>query len=85
MPQQTTWETYRKDVLGTPKFLRKGTKVLVKPTPPRKVKVEGRYGDRDMFIIETVDYGLIYISQLQLVQIADSFNGKYESAVTVEL
>jgi len=84
MPQ-VMWEKYKKDVLGTPKFLRKGTKILVKPTSPIKKQVEGRYGPRDMYIVETVENGLVFVSPMQLVAIAKAFDGKYESAVTVEL
>lgn len=84
MPQ-TKWEQYRKDILGTPKFLKRGIKILVEPTEPKECTVEGRYGERGMYIVETKEHGLVYISPMQLVKIVDAFAGKYESAVTVEL
>jgi len=82
---QTKWMKYRNDVLGTPKFLRKGTKVIVETDAPEECEIKGQYGKRKMFIIRTKNYGLIYVSQLQLVAIADAFHEDYSSAITVEL
>lgn len=85
MPKQTTWEEASKKVLGTPKFVAKGTKVIVEPTEPVLTQVKGRYGQREMYIVETKGHGLIYVSPMQLVKVARAFNGDYSSAVTVEL
>lgn len=83
---QTIWEKASTAVLTSPKFLKRGSKVIVLPqTVPKEVEVEGRYGKHKMFIVETRDYGLIYVSKLQLVKIVEAFNGDYSSGVTVEL
>lgn len=80
------WEKTSKKVLETPKFLKKGTKVLINPkTIPHPIEVEGRYGKRPMYTVESKEHGLIYVSPLQLVKIVKAFDGNYESAVTVEL
>jgi len=82
----TQWEKQAKDVLTTPKFLSRGTKVLIMPkTIPHPMEVEGRFGKRPVYIVESKEHGLIYVSPLQLVKIVEAFNGNYESAVTVEL
>jgi len=57
----------------------------VATTNPMKKQVEGRFGPREMYIVETVENGLVFVSPMQLVAIARAFDGKYDSAVTVEL
>jgi len=82
----TQWEKQAKDVLTTPKFLSRGTKVLIMPkTIPHPMEVEGRFGKRPVYIVESKEHGLIYVSPLQLVKIVETFDGNYESPVTVEL
>ena len=85
MVKQTTWEIASNKVLTTPKFVRRGTKVLVRPVDPQEIEVDGRFGKRQMYIIETVENGLVLVSPMQLVKIARVFNGDFTSAVTVEL
>lgn len=82
----TTWEKRRKEILETPKFLAKGTKVIIFPkTVPHPIEVEGRFGKRPMYVVESKEYGLIYVSPLQLVKIVEAFDGNFESGMTVEL
>lgn len=83
---QQKWETASTKVLETPKFLKQGTKVIVNATVmPRKTEVEGRYGKREVYIIDTSDYGLVYVNGLQLVHIVEVLQtAKFEN-VTVEL
>lgn len=86
MSLQTKWEKTAKQILDTPKFLKRGTKVIVLPnTPPREVEVEGRFGKRKVYIVETKCYGFIYVTPLQLTRIVEAFDGDYSNAVTVEL
>jgi len=82
---QTKWIKASKGVMDTPKFLKRGTKVMVTPDAPIEQEVDGKYGKRKMFIINTKEYGLVFVSQLQLVAIAQTFDGNFESAITVEL
>lgn len=82
----TQWEKASKNVLETPKFLKAGTKVLINPeTIPHPIEVEGRYGKRPVYVVESKEHGLIYVSPLQLVKIVKAFDGNYDSPVTVEL
>jgi len=85
MVKQTTWEIASIKVLMTPKFVKRGTKVLVRPVDPQETEVDSRFGKRQMYIIETVEHGLVLVSPMQLVKIARAFDGSFESAVTVEL
>jgi len=85
MNKQTSWKETSQKVLETPKFLKRGTKVLVLPTEPLHTEVKGRYGQREMYIIETKEKGFIYVSPMQIVAIARAFDGKFDDAVTVEL
>lgn len=83
---QTKWRETAKKELETAKYLKKGTKVIVDAKiVPRETTVEGRYGKRKMYIVNTMDYGLIYVSQIQLVHIADVLEGSKFHNVTVEL
>ena len=70
----------------TPKFLRKETMVIVDASfSPKDTTVEGKFGKRKMNIINTTDYGLIYISDTQLMKIVDSLRAANFENVTVTL
>lgn len=82
----TQWKKTADEVLKTPKFLKRGTKVMVNPeTIPHPIEVEGRYGVRTMYVIECTQHGLVYVSPLQLVKIVAAFGTNFDSAITVEL
>ena len=82
---QTKWIKTTKDILTTPKFLKRGTKVMIEPDAPIEKEVDGKYGTRTMYMVNTREYGLVFVSALQLVAIAKAFNGDYSSAINVEL
>jgi len=69
-----------------PKFLARGTKVMVngKVAPIESVST-GRYGQRKVYILMTQDYGRIFVSPTQLIKISEAFNGKFDDVLTVEL
>jgi hypothetical protein len=79
------WKNSSDQIKSTPKFIRKGLTVLVYPTEYSKTTVKGKWGDREVYIVETKEYGKIYVSPLQFVKISDMFNEDYSSAVTVTL
>lgn len=84
--KQTTWKTTSDGILETPKFLKRGTHVTVKPTPPEETEIEGNYGKRTVYIIDTTEFGLIYVAPLQVVKIAKALAIRnYEGNVGVDL
>lgn len=55
---------------NTPKFVKRGNGITVLPEiEPIKTEVDGRYGKREMYVIETAELGKVYITGIQLVQI----------------
>lgn len=81
----STWNKRANKERETPKFLQKGTKVLVLPTEPTEALVEGKFGKQRMYIIQTKEYGAVYVSAKQFIHIDQVFDSNYNSAVTVEL
>jgi hypothetical protein len=69
-----------------PKFLKKGTLVTVDAkTAPQSEMVDGKFGKREMWKVETVEYGMIHVSAIQMIHINEVFKGNYSEPVTVEL
>lgn len=83
----TTWIKMASNVLETAKFVRAGTKIDVIPSVvPMETTVEGRYGKRKMFVINTENYGYIYVTGLQLVKVAEALQKHdFKEVVTVEI
>lgn len=82
----TKWMKTQKEILATPKWLKRETKVIViASAEPVKRSIEGRYGPREVYMVDTVDYGLIYVSPLQLVKIVDALRRSEYKNTTVEL
>lgn len=86
-----SWKTKAAKERATPKFVKRGTIVMVDGRiGPLEVMVKGRYGERNMWIIYTKEFGLVYVSSLQLMHIAEVLeavpdNKGYEDFVSVEL
>ena len=52
-----------------PKFVKRGNSITIYPEkPPVAVEVDGKWGPRHMYIVDS-DVGLIYITEMQLLQI----------------
>jgi hypothetical protein len=84
--QQTKWGSIQNKLLEEAKFLARGTKVIIDASIlPIDCEVEGRYGSRKMYMIRTVNFGMVYVSPIQLINICRKLEqAKYEN-VTVEL
>jgi len=68
---QTKWDKTRNEVLTTAKWLKRGTLILVDAKQePMETTIDGQWGKRNVYIIGTTDYGLIYVTPVQLVRIA---------------
>lgn len=87
----SNWPKAGKTERNKPKWIKRGTKVLVDAkVPPKAVKVTGKYGEREVYIIETKEYGQVYVNNMQIIHISqvleDVFGDKpYNEFVTVEL
>lgn len=80
------WSSIAKKEKDTAKFLRKGTVIMVDPNyTPVKTTVAGRFGERDMYIVNTLEYGLIFVSPIQLMHIVDVAKDDFGSPFSVEL
>lgn len=80
------WTKTAEKEKATAKFLKAGTLVVLDPSvAPREEMVEGKFGKRKMFVVQTKDFGAIYLSPTQLMKANDAFNGDYTSALTVTL
>jgi hypothetical protein len=84
--RRNLWKERVEKERKTPKFVKAGTMVLVDPkTIPQEIQVEGKFGKRKMFIVDTKDVGLVYVTPLQMMHINDVFNENYSEPVTVTL
>lgn len=73
-------------MLNTAKWIKKGTKVIIDAkTTPKETTTEGQYGKRSAFIINTIDFGLIYVNPMQLVTIVVQLKANDYKNITVEL
>jgi len=83
----TKWQKYNKEERETVKFLKTGTEieVLIDFEPKFDPAVKGKYGDRPMYIINTKEYGLIYVSPRQFIKIAESIADKTVGTLHTEL
>lgn len=83
---QTRWKATSEQVMQTAKWLKKGTLVTVDASfAPLLSTIDGQYGKRQVYMINTREYGLIYVSPLQLVRIADQLEESHFKNVTVEI
>lgn len=85
---QTKWEkTYNKE-MSTAKFLKAGTRVTIDPKAgdPLETTIDGKYGKRRMFIIATTSHGLVYVSPVQFMNIANALSlTDYQNITELEL
>jgi hypothetical protein len=85
---KTAWKDRTAKEKSTPKFLKAGTLVMVDPkVAPQQQQVEGKFGKRAMWIIQTKDYGLVYITPVQMIKLGEVLetNDNYNDIVTVAL
>lgn len=82
-----SWKQQADKERETPKFLRAKTMITVdfSKEPIYHPKVAGKFGERPMYTIETVEYGLVFVSPIQLMHIADVAKGDFKGKMTVEL
>lgn len=85
-PPTNKWIKEKEKYILNPKWLKSETTVVIYPEPdPKEVKVKGKFGDRQAYIVNTLEHGLIYITPAQLSKITELFAGKFESGITVTL
>lgn len=82
-----SWKLRADKERETPKFLKHGTMVTIDFDAELiyKPKVQGKFGERPMYIITTKEYGQIFISPIQLLHIQDVAKGDFKGQMTVEL
>lgn len=82
-----SWKQRADKERETAKFLKAGTIITVDfdKDLTYNPKVRGKFGDRPMYIIETKEYGLVFISPIQLLHIQDVAKGDFKGKMTVEL
>lgn len=82
----TKWIKTKEQILTTAKWIKRGTKVIVVAgSEPKETTVEGQFGKRSVYMIETRNYGLIYVNPLQLIEIVQALEMAEFQNVTVEL
>lgn len=82
-----SWKSKADKERETPKFLKAKTMITVDfdEDLAYNPKVAGKYGERPMYIIQTVEYGKIYITPIQLLNIQDLAKGDFKGKMSVEL
>ena len=82
----STWKQTGTAERDLGKFVRQGTVITVDVTSkPLATTVEGRYGKRRMYIVETKEFGAVYVSPLQAIRIADLIGDLKSGSVVVTL
>jgi len=79
-----TWTKSQDAIRAKGKFPRKGMKCVILPTEPYTEEVDGKFGKRKMYVVESKEYGKLYVNEYQFLHITEVFNGDYSSGVTVE-
>ena len=80
------WKTRAKKEFETPKWLKRGTKVIVEASyAPTDTQIEGQYGKRKVYVIKVKEFGLIYISSVQFLHVCEILEQANFENVTVEL
>lgn len=81
-----SWKAIEENEREKPKFLKAGNKVTVDfSKEPIRATVDGKFGKREMYIIDTSEYGNVYVSIVQLLQIASVAKGDFKGKMMVEL
>lgn len=79
-----TWNKSQESIKKKGKFAKKGMITIILPTEPYKESVEGKYGKRDMYVVESKEYGKLYVNDFQFLHICDVFAGNFSTPITVE-
>lgn len=82
-----SWKSRADKERATPKFLKAGTFITIDfdVDLTYNPKVAGNFGDRPMYIIETKEFGKVFITPRQLIHIQDVAKGDFKGKMTVEL
>lgn len=82
-----SWKARADKERETPKFLKIGTVITIDFDVDLiyHPKVAGKFGERPMYIVETKEYGKIFISPIQLLHIQNVAKGDFKGRMTVEL
>jgi hypothetical protein len=81
-----SWKATEEKEREKPKFLKQGSMVTVDLSKePIQANVDGKFGKREMYIIDTNEYGNVYVSIAQLLHIASVAKGDFKGKMTVEL
>ena len=76
------WDQIKKERLATPKWVKNRT-LTVLPTEPIETVIKGKYGPQTVWVVETSELGLVYVSLIQLMHIIDVFAGNYKEPVSI--
>lgn len=80
------WTRGKQEVRNKPKWLKLGTLVIIKPAiAPQEIEIDGKWGPRKVWVLATKEYGLIYVTPLQYVKIAEVVEAANFEDVTVEV
>ena len=79
------WTTTQTKLLETAKYPQKEKMYLIEPKPePTSITEEGKYGKQTMYIVKSREAGMLKLNQWQFLKVCEMFNGKFDSAVTVQ-
>lgn len=86
MTDQTVWQKTGEEQRALAKFLARDIHVTVNlEAAPHPTTVEGKYGKRKMYIIDTKEYGATYVTPLQLIRICELAGDLKKGFVAVTL
>lgn len=85
----TTWQKTLEAEKTQAKWLRQGTRVSVQlDVEPRSTSVPSGFGDkkpRKVYLVETSEYGTIYVSPIQMIAICDAAGNLTRGQVVINL
>ena len=83
--EKTVWDIVQTSILNTAKFPRKDTILTILPKPePTSCMEDGKYGKQKVYVVRSVQLGVIKVSQAQFLKICEAFKGDYSSPVDVQ-
>ena len=80
------WNAQANKIKEAAKWIKKGTMVNVDlRIDPSRTTVKGRFGDREVYIVYTADFGNVYVTPIQLLHICELAKGDFSGVMTAEL
>ena len=84
--KKEVWNMQSEKIKKEPKWLKKGSMVSIDlRIEPSRTTVKGRFGDRDVYIAYSTEFGNIYVTPIQLLHICELAKGDFSGVMTAEL